>query len=83
MASLQNIQSETMATIDTAKALADKVLAILTIMIDEPSLALNFSTNPIGFLFQILKSIGVKPFAFGYLRLFVYLAPGMALNGLS
>jgi hypothetical protein len=49
-----------MATIDTAKALADKVLAILTIMIDEPSLALNFSTNPIGFLFQILKSIGVK-----------------------
>lgn len=60
MASVKKMQEEAMASIDTAKALVDKVLTIMEIIIVDPSLALSFSTNPIGYLIQLLKHLGVK-----------------------
>lgn len=59
MASVKKMQEETMASIDTAKALVDKVLTIMEINIVDPSIALTFSANPIGFLIQLLKHLGV------------------------
>ena len=59
MASVKKMQEETMASIDTAKALVDKVLAIMEIIIVDPSIALTFPGNPIGFLIQLLKHLGV------------------------
>lgn len=59
MASVKKMQEEAMASIDTAKALVDKVLTIMEIIIVDPSIALTFSANPIGFLIQLLKHLGV------------------------
>lgn len=59
MASVKKMQEEAMASIDTAKALVDKVLTIMEIIIADPSIALTFSANPIGFLIQLLKHLGV------------------------
>ena len=59
MASVKKMQEEAMASIDTAKALVDKVLTIMEINIVDPSIALTFSANPIGFLIQLLKHLGV------------------------
>lgn len=59
MANVKKMQEEAMASIDTAKALVDKVLAIMEIIIVDPSIALTFSANPIGFLIQLLKHLGV------------------------
>lgn len=59
MASVKKMQEEAMASIDTAKALIDKVLTIMEIIIVDPSIALTFSANPIGFLIQLLKHLGV------------------------
>ena len=59
MASLQDKQQETMATVDTAKALVDKVLTILELAEMSPKLSLTFATNPIGFILQMLEHTGV------------------------
>lgn len=59
MANVKKMQEEAMASIDTAKALVDKVLTIMEIIIVDPSLALSFSANPIGYLIQLLKHLGV------------------------
>ena len=59
MASVKKMQEEAMASIDTAKALIDKVLTIMEIIIVDPSIALTFSSKPIGFLIQLLKHLGV------------------------
>ncbi len=59
MASVKKMQEEAMASIDTAKALVDKVLTIMEIVVVDPSIALTFSANPIGFLIQLLKHLGV------------------------
>lgn len=59
MASVKQQQQEAMASIDTAKAMIDKVLVILQIMESSPSLSLTFATNPIGFLLQLLEHLGV------------------------
>lgn len=59
MANVKKMQEEAMASIDTAKALVDKVLAIMEIIIVDPSIALTFPGNPIGFLIQLLKHLGV------------------------
>ena len=48
-----------MASIDTAKAMIDKVLTIMEIMLVSPSLSINFSTNPVGYLIQLLKHLGI------------------------
>ena len=59
MANIKNKQQDAMATIDTAKAMVDKVLTIMEIMISTPSVSLTFATNPIGFILQLLKHLGV------------------------
>ena len=59
MANIKNKQQDAMATIDTAKAMVDKVLTIMEIMISSPSVSLTFATNPIGFILQLLKHLGV------------------------
>lgn len=59
MANVKQRQEETMASIDTAKALIDKVVTIMEIASVKPSIALTFSTNPIGFLIQLLKHLGI------------------------
>ena len=52
-------QQNTIASIDTAKAMLDKVLTILGTIENSPSLTLTFATNPIGFLLQLLEHLGV------------------------
>lgn len=59
MANIKNKQQEAMATIDTAKAMVDKVLTIMEIIISTPSVSLTFATNPIGFILQLLEHLGV------------------------
>ena len=59
MASVKQQQQDTMASIDTAKAMLDKVLTILGTIEESPSLTLTFATNPIGFLLQLLEHLGV------------------------
>lgn len=59
MAAIQDAQQDTMATIDASKVLVDKVLSILQLVSISPSLSLNFATNPIGFLLQLLEHLGV------------------------
>jgi hypothetical protein len=59
MANVKKKQEEAMACIDTSKAMVDKVVSIMEIVLVNPSLTLTFSTNPIGFLLQILKHLGI------------------------
>lgn len=59
MATKKEMQDDAMASVDTAKAMVDKVLSIMGLILTEPSLTLSFSTNPIGFLMQILRHLGV------------------------
>ena len=77
MASVKKMQEEAMASIDTAKALVDKVLAIMEIIIVDPSIALTFSANPIGFLIQLLKHLGVtrKEIELWLTNFLVYIIP--------
>lgn len=77
MASVKKMQEEAMASIDTAKALVDKVLAIMEIIIVDPSIALTFPSNPIGFLIQLLKHLGVtrKEIELWLTNFLVYIIP--------
>lgn len=59
MGNIKDSQIEAMAAIDTAKAMVDKVLTIMGLLTATPSLSLTFATNPIGFLLQLLKHVGV------------------------
>lgn len=61
MASLQDMQQEALATIDTAKVLVDKVLSIFDFVTLSPSLTISgqFAMNPIGYLLQLLERAGV------------------------
>ena len=59
MSNIKDKQQEAMASIDTAKAMVDKVLTIMGIMLESPKLSLTFATNPIGFILQLLKHLGV------------------------
>jgi hypothetical protein len=82
MASLKEVQAETIATIDTAKAMIDKVLTIMEIMVNMPSLSLTISTNPMKFLLQLLEHVGVtyedlKAFLTDFL---IYVLPALELG---
>ena len=59
MSSIKDKQQDAMASIDTAKAMVDKVLTIMGILTESPSVSLTFATNPIGFILQLLKHLGV------------------------
>ena len=82
MASLKSTQADTMASIDTAKALTDKVLSILTIMLESPSLSLTFATNPVGFLLQILEHLGVtyEELQEFLTKLLIYIIPALEIS---
>ena len=82
MASLKSTQADIMASIDTAKALTDKVLSILTIMLESPSLSLTFATNPIGFLLQILEHLGVtyEELQEFLTKLLIYIIPALEIS---
>jgi len=82
MASLKEIQAETMATIDTGKAMIDKVLTIMDIMVSMPSLSLTLSTNPMEFLLQLLEHAGIT---YEDLKLFltdflIYVLPALEIG---
>ena len=59
MGNVKNKQQDAMASIDTAKAMVDKVLTIMEVMVSSPNKSLTFATNPIGFILQLLKHLGV------------------------
>ena len=59
MANLKKQQEEVIASIDTAKAIVDKIVSIMEITLVNPSLAMTFAGNPIGFLLQLLKELGI------------------------
>lgn len=82
MASIKEQQLETMASLDTAKAMMDKVLVILQLVEESPSLSLTFATNPIGFLLQLLEHVGVT---YEELRLWltnflIYVLPALEIS---
>ena len=60
MASVRSMQEETMASLDTAKAIVDKVAPMMGLIVSSPSLSQTFATNPIGFLMQLLKRSGIS-----------------------
>lgn len=82
MASLKKEQSETMATVDTAKAMIDKVLTIMEIMVTMPSLSTTISANPIGFLLQLLEHAGVtyEDLKLWITDFLIYVVPAMEIG---
>ena len=82
MASLKKEQSETMATVDTAKAMIDKVLTIMEIMVSMPSLSTTMSTNPMGFLLQLLEHAGVtyEDLKLWLTDFLIYVVPAMEIG---
>ena len=59
MADLKKMQEEAIASVDAAKALVEKVMSMIKIITDSPSLSASFSTNPIKFLTWLLSKLGV------------------------
>lgn len=82
MASLKEQQVEATAAIDTAKALVDKVLTIMTLMADMPSLSLPIATNPIGYLVQLLEHAGVtyEDLKLWLTDFLIYVVPAMEIG---
>lgn len=80
MASLQSMQEDAMALIDTAKAMTDKVLGILGLIASPPSI--TFATNPIGFLLQLLSHMGVtyEDLQKWLTDFLVYIVPGLEVS---
>ena len=82
MASLKETQVETVATIDTAKAMIDKVLTIMDIMVNMPSLSLSVSTSPMKFLLQLLEHAGVtyEDLKLWLTDFLIYVVPAMEIG---
>lgn len=82
MANLKKSQSETVATIDTAKAMIDKVLTIMDIMVNMPSISMNLSTNPTAFLIQLLEHAGVtyEDLKLWLTDFLIYVTPAMEIG---
>lgn len=81
MANIKNLQQDTMATIDAAKVLVDKVTAILELFNYSPSLSFTLATNPIGFLLQLLEHSGVTYEQLRYFltKFLVYTVPALEI----
>jgi len=58
MASAKQQQQDTIANVNAAKAI-DKVLTVLTLLSTSPSLSLGMAINPMEFILQLLKEIGI------------------------
>lgn len=82
MANLKKAQSEAMATIDTAKAMIDKVLTIMEIMVNMPSLSTSISTNPMAFLLQLLEHAGItyEDLKLWLTDFLIYVTPAMEIG---
>lgn len=82
MSSIKKKQEETVASIDAAKAIIDKVVAIMGIAADSSSFSVTFSTNPIGFLMQLLKSLGAKreDIEFWITKFLIFVLPTVELS---
>ena len=82
MASVKSMQEEAMASIDTAKAMVDKVMSIMEIVLVSPSLSLSFATNPIGFLLQILKHLGItyEEIRLWLVKFLIYIVPLLEIS---
>lgn len=82
MANIKSLQQDTMATIDAAKVLVDKVTAILELFNYSPSLSFTLATNPIGFLLQLLEHSGVTYEQLRYFltKFLVYTVPALEIS---
>lgn len=82
MANLKKAQSEAMATIDTAKAMIDKVLTIMDIMVSMPSLSTSVTTNPMAFLIQLLEHTGItyEDLKLWLTDFLIYVTPSMEIG---
>lgn len=82
MANIKGMQEDAMASIDTAKALIDKVITIMGIMESSPSLSLSFATNPIGFLLQLLKHLGIgyEDIRLWLVKFLIYVVPVLEIS---
>lgn len=82
MANIKGLQQDTMATIDAAKVLVDKVTAILELFSYSPSLSFNLATNPIGFLLQLLEHAGVTYEQLRYFltKFLIYTVPALEIS---
>jgi len=60
MANTTTIQQETVASIDTAKALVDKVMSIINLVDISPFTSSKYPSTPIGFLLKLLKESGIS-----------------------
>jgi len=82
MANTKKMQEEAIASIDTAKAIVDKIVSIMDKIEFNPSLSKTFSTAPIDFLLQILDSLGIT---YEEIRLFltnflIYVLPSLEIS---
>jgi hypothetical protein len=82
MASTKEMQQETVSSVDTAKAMIDKVLVIMQLMEQSPTLSTTFATNPIGYIMWLLDHLGVtyeelREFLTNFL---VYVLPGLEIS---
>lgn len=82
MANIKSLQQDTMATIDAAKVLVDKVTAILELFNYSPSLSFNLATNPVGFLLQLLEHAGVTYEEIRYFltKFLIYTVPALEIS---
>jgi len=82
MASTKEMQQETVSSVDTAKAMIDKVLVIMQLIEQSPTLSTTFATNPIGFIMWLLDHLGVtyeelREFLTNFL---VYVLPSLEIS---
>ena len=59
MADLKKAQDEAIALVDTAKAMMDKVLTVMDIFVELPTLSVNYTVNPMEYLMKLLKAVGI------------------------
>ena len=59
MANLKRDQQETISVVDAAKALTE-ISDKLSLFRDMTSFSTTFATNPVGFILQILDSLGIS-----------------------
>ena len=59
MADIKKEQQEATALIDTAKAMMDKVVAIMGLSLGASSVSVNLTDNPMQYLMKLLRAVGV------------------------
>ena len=82
MASIKKKQEETMASIDSAKVMVDKIMQVMELVLVSPSLSITYSTNPIKYLLQILEHLGVtyEELRFWLTNFLIYVVPALEIS---